>query len=47
MCAYAVELTDYSKELRYFCQVCPYVYNVDRKVAAGGGGGGGGWGVLL
>lgn len=27
-----VELTEYSKELRYFCQCCPYVYNIDRKV---------------
>lgn len=28
----AVELTDYSKELRYFCQSCPYVYCIDKKV---------------
>ena len=29
----AVEMTDYSKELRYFCQSCPYMYNIDRKVS--------------
>lgn len=28
-----VELTEYSKELRYFCQCCPYVYNIDRKIS--------------
>ncbi len=28
----AVELTDYSKELRYFCQACPYVYKIDKKI---------------
>ena len=30
MCA--VELTEYSKELRYFCQACPYVYKLEKKV---------------
>lgn len=29
---HAVELTEYSKELRYFCQACPYVYKIDKKV---------------
>ncbi|PNW86946.1 hypothetical protein CHLRE_02g102400v5 [Chlamydomonas reinhardtii] len=28
-----VELTEYSKELRYFCQCCPYVYNIDKKIS--------------
>mmetsp|Transcript_14589 Transcript_14589/g.42684 ORF Transcript_14589/g.42684 Transcript_14589/m.42684 type:complete len:110 (-) Transcript_14589:439-768(-) len=28
-----VELTEYSKELRYFCQACPYVYNIDKKIS--------------
>lgn len=28
-----VELTEYSKELRYFCQACPYVYSIDKKVS--------------
>ncbi|KAG2482479.1 hypothetical protein HYH03_018586 [Edaphochlamys debaryana] len=28
-----VELTEYSKELRYFCQSCPYVYNIDKKIS--------------
>ena len=28
----AVELTDYTKELRYYCQTCPYVYLIDKKV---------------
>ncbi len=27
----AVELTDYTKELRYYCQTCPYVYLIDKK----------------
>lgn len=30
----AVELTEYSKELRYFCQACPYVYSIEKKVGA-------------
>jgi len=27
-----VELTDGSKDLRYFCQACPYVYTITSKV---------------
>jgi hypothetical protein len=27
-----VELSDFTKELRYCCQTCPYVYKIDRKV---------------
>lgn len=27
-----VELTDYTKELRYYCQTCPYVYLIDKKI---------------
>lgn len=34
MCAnlLLVELTQFSKDLRYFCQCCPYVYKIDRKI---------------
>lgn len=39
----AVELTEYSKELRYFCQCCPYVYNIDKKVGLGWVIAAGGW----
>lgn len=28
----AVELSDFTKELRYCCQTCPYVYKITRKV---------------
>ncbi|PNH12875.1 hypothetical protein TSOC_000100 [Tetrabaena socialis] len=28
-----MELTEYSKELRYFCQCCPYVYLIEAKLA--------------
>jgi hypothetical protein len=29
---HAVELSDFTKELRYCCQTCPYIYKIDRKV---------------
>lgn len=27
-----VELTDFTKELRYCCQTCPYVYKITKKI---------------
>eukprot|EP00197_Chlamydomonas_leiostraca_P006996 CAMPEP_0202859956 /NCGR_PEP_ID=MMETSP1391-20130828/1865_1 /ASSEMBLY_ACC=CAM_ASM_000867 /TAXON_ID=1034604 /ORGANISM="Chlamydomonas leiostraca, Strain SAG 11-49" /LENGTH=99 /DNA_ID=CAMNT_0049539071 /DNA_START=169 /DNA_END=468 /DNA_ORIENTATION=+ len=27
-----VELTEGCKELRYFCQACPYIYLIDKKI---------------
>jgi hypothetical protein len=30
--AAAVELSDFTKELRYCCQTCPYVYKITKKV---------------
>lgn len=29
---HTVELTDFTKELRYCCQTCPYVYKITKKV---------------
>jgi hypothetical protein len=29
---FAVELTGFTSELRYFCQTCPYVYRINKKV---------------
>jgi DNA-directed RNA polymerase III subunit RPC11 len=29
----AVEITEYTQELRYFCQTCPYVYKITRNVS--------------
>jgi hypothetical protein len=27
-----VELTDGAKDLRFFCQACPYIYTITQKV---------------
>eukprot|EP00879_Flechtneria_rotunda_P007724 GHRR01008097.1.p1 GENE.GHRR01008097.1~~GHRR01008097.1.p1 ORF type:complete len:110 (+),score=19.69 GHRR01008097.1:640-969(+) len=28
-----VELSDFTKELRYCCQTCPYIYKINRKIS--------------
>ena len=32
--AAAVELSDFTKELRYCCQTCPYVYKITKRVSS-------------